>query len=152
MDDDDQAGVVLGTSGQMKTMADNTMRIFFDIEPRYAALAFQLFGMTGTPVAIARIMPEVAVQQSRQETIADSRPKGGELCKLAAQFCNSEQFRAWMRLKYDPMPVTADDAATIIKKVCGITSRAYLDHDPVAAARFHEVFRNPYRAYLGSES
>lgn len=148
MSDDDQPGVVLATTSGMKMMADGTIRISFDFEPRHGQQAFALFGSPGSQVAVARIMPEVAQRQAQQETIEREKVKGGELCKLAAMFCNEPKFRDWLRLTYDPLPQTAEDAATIIRNVCKIESRAELDHNEAAAQRFHSHFRLPYRDHL----
>jgi hypothetical protein len=148
MSDDEQTSAVLGTTTTVKTMVDGTLRISLDIEPRHAQAAFALFGAPGTPVAVARIMPEIAQQQARQEMIAQDKPKGGALCKLAGMFCGDGKFRDWLRLTYDPLPRTAEDAATIIRNVCGVGSRADLDHNEVAANIFHQRFRLPYSAWL----
>lgn len=141
-------GAVMGTTSGVKTMADDTLRISFDVEPRFAQLAFQLFGTRGTPVAIAKIVAAAALAHAQQDTIEQAKPRGGALCKLAGIFCNDEKFREWLRLTYDPLPRNAEDAATIIRKVCKIESRSELDHDQVAADQFHRHFRLPYAAWL----
>jgi len=146
--DDDQPSAILGTSSGVKTMADNTLRISFDIEPRYAQQAFAMFGIRGSPAAIARIVPEVAQAQARKQTVDDHKPVGGVLAKLAGTFCGDEDFRRWLRLTYDPLPRTADDAAQIVRQVCRVDSRAYLDHIKEAADIFHEKFRLPYSEWL----
>lgn len=144
--EDDHPAAIIGTSSGVKTMADNTLRITFDIEPRYAQQAFALFGVRGSPAAIAKIVPEAAIRDDRQ-AVADGL-KGGELAKLAGQFCDSEPFRQWLRLTYDPKPRNSAEAAQIIRGVCGVDSRAHLDHVEVAAQIFHEKFRLPYNAWL----
>ena len=47
-------GAVSGSTTTIKTMADGTLRVSVDIEPRHAQTAFTLFGAPGTPVALAR--------------------------------------------------------------------------------------------------
>ena len=42
-------------SVSLKTMADGTLRISFDIEPMHAQDAFKLFAAPGTPAAIAAL-------------------------------------------------------------------------------------------------
>lgn len=143
----DEGTIIQGTTAGVKTMADDTLRITFDVEPRFAQLAFAMFGTRGTPVAIARITPEAAIRQAQRETI-----KGGPLAKLAGQFCEAEPFRRWLRLTYDPLPRTSEDAATIIRNTCGITSRAELDHISEAADIFHREFRLPYNAWLQEDN
>lgn len=51
-------------------MADNTLRITFDFEPKDAAMAFSLFGARGTGAAIALLTKEVnlsGLQQAAEE-------------------------------------------------------------------------------------
>lgn len=144
---DEEPSAIMGTSCGVKTMADNTLRVSFDIEPRFAQIAFAMFGTRGTPVALARLLPQAALEQSRQETIAQNNPKGGVLTKLAGMFCNDPKFREWLRIQYDPLPQTAEDAAEIIRRTCRIESRSMLDHEPAAANLFHHHFRLPYSAW-----
>jgi hypothetical protein len=64
--------------------------------------------------------------------------KGRELARLAGQLCQQERFQEACGTK-DP-----DEAADFIRRICGVESRAELDHDPVAAAKFHAQVRIPY--------
>lgn len=146
MTDNEQPSAIIGVTKTCRTYTDGSLVIQIEVEPRHAQAAFALFGAPGTPVAVARIYPEVAQQQARKE--AAEQLKGGVLAKLAGMFCDAEPFRAWLRMTYDPLPRSADDAATILRNVCGITSRAELDHDAMAAHKFHTEFRLPYNAWL----
>ena len=56
---------VLGASSTIRTLVDGSLKISIDIEPRHAQAAFALFGAPGTPVALARITNEAAVEQDR---------------------------------------------------------------------------------------
>lgn len=71
MADNETPAVVSGSTAAVKTMADNTLRITIDIEPRHAQAAFAMFGMRGTPVAVARLTPEAAVEQTRKDDAPD---------------------------------------------------------------------------------
>lgn len=51
---------IMGASTTVRTMADGSLRLAIDIEPRHAQQAFALFGSPGTPVALARITNEAA--------------------------------------------------------------------------------------------
>lgn len=68
----DQPSVVAGSTTTVKTLADGTLRISVDIEPRHAQAAFTMFGSPGTPVAVARLVPEAAQKAAQQE----NAPKG----------------------------------------------------------------------------
>ena len=61
--------------------------------------------------------------------------KGGALARLAGMWANEPTFLAWMRSTNQPAN-TAHDAAEFIRARCCIESRAQLDHDPEARARF----------------
>lgn len=74
------------------------------------------------------------------------RPKGGALAKLAGLWANEPAFVDWMRATGQPAN-TPDDAAEFIRARCGVDSRAYLDHDPRAKARFDRYIRGPYSKY-----
>lgn len=90
------------------------------------------------------------------------KPKGGALSQLAAQWCREERFRRWMRTAFagyngiiwGNTPVdgcTEGDAAVVLRAVSGINSRAELDTDPEAKARFERLIRQPYRTWLAQQ-
>jgi len=94
------------------------------------------------------------------------KPKGGPLAKLAGMWCNDGEFLHFIRPVYDRLmggdgsgygDVTPDDdfggmlekyCAHCIKVMCEIDSRAELDHNPVAAEKFHSLIRGPYQKHL----
>lgn len=79
MSDDNKPAAIMATTGQVKTMADGTLRITVEVPPGVdAKTAFSLFGFPGTPIALARIAPEVVMQQQRSETIAAGKGPHGQ--------------------------------------------------------------------------
>ncbi|MDQ2150078.1 hypothetical protein RBI22_15270 [Alcaligenaceae bacterium C4P045] len=64
--------------------------------------------------------------------------KGGKLARLAGQLCRKPDFLAFCRAN------SSDDAAEFIRRTCDIESRAELDHNPKAAALFHQHVRQPF--------
>lgn len=70
--------------------------------------------------------------------------KGGELAKLAGQFCNNPDFWKFLHAKHGWACSMAEDAAKLIRQRCHINSRSELDHKPEAASIFHEQFREPF--------
>lgn len=74
---------------------------------------------SGVPVALARIT-----------TNARAERKGGKLAQRAGILCNERSFQMFMEAH------DADEAAEAVRKLCGIGSRADLDHDENAATRF----------------
>jgi hypothetical protein len=130
--------IIASTVG-VKTMADDTLRLTIDIDPRYAGEAFALFGKRGSACAIARLTNEAAVEDMR----ADPKPveeklKGGALARLAGQLCQLSDFLEWYGCD------SAEEAAAHIRFACGIESRAELDHNKDAAQIFHEAIRLPF--------
>lgn len=86
------------------------------------------------------------------------QPKGAALCKLAALWAQTPAFQAWCE-EHHPVawadalerimePSEEELAAEVIRIVCDIGSRAELDHNPRAAAAFHEKIRQPFARTL----
>lgn len=72
--------------------------------------------------------------------------KGGALARLAGMWSSEPAFLEWLSVINEPAR-SADDAAAFIRRKCGIESRAQLDHDPQAKARFDRYVRGPYAKY-----
>lgn len=73
------------------------------------------------------------------------RPKGGELAKLAGCLCDDPDFLFWADVG------NSEAAAQWIRNLCGVSSRAMLDHDLRAAAIFHQEIRKPFREWAESQ-
>ena len=106
----------------------------------------------------------------------DERPvppeprKGGELAKLAGKWCRLPEFVEFIRPIYDramggdgtrwgdvrPGEDFGGDMAAYARHcllmLCGINSRAELDHDAEAAGRFHRLIRLPFAERLRAEA
>jgi hypothetical protein len=77
------------------------------------------------------------------------RRQGGPLAKLSGQWCNDPQFRKFLIERGSLMACKdSEQAASLIRHDCGITSRAQLDTDNIAAQLFHKHFREPYMQWL----
>lgn len=137
-------GAIIASTVGVKTMADDTLRLTIDIDPRYAGEAFALFGKRGSACAIARLTNESAVEEMRKadhiedQLVMVEKPKGGALARLAGQLCQQDTFQEWM------CATNADGAAKSIREICGISSRAELDNNEAAANIFHQAIRLPY--------
>lgn len=139
------------SSVSLKTMSDGTLRISFDIEPRHAQDAFRLFAAPGTPAAIAALQVGYAAApniKSYPEKDISEKPKGGPLAKLAGMWCNDPDFWAWLETDPDNACHSAHGAAACLYAICEIESRAELDHDPVAAEKFHRLIRGPFMKHM----
>jgi len=76
------------------------------------------------------------------------RPKGGEWAKLAGMWCADPDFQMWAGTTYIGRHAGLDEATKIVREKCGIESRAELDHDPEALARFNEHIRYPFMKWM----
>ena len=122
-------------SVSMKTMADGTLRISFDVEPKDAQAAFALFSAPGTPAAIAAL-------KTGYQAAANVKPKGGPLSIEAAAMCRNPEFLKWGG--YDD----ETNAAWCMRQDLGIDSRAEIDSDPNVAEHFLHLFRGPFMKYM----
>lgn len=139
--------VIAASTSRCKTLADGTLQLVINIEPKHAISAFTLFGSPGSACAIARLTNESAVEEMLsqdhiEEPLEMVEKKGGELAKLAGILCNSPDFINWLGCD------TADEARAQICTDCEIDSRRELDHDSIAAKRFHMQYREPFVAYM----
>ncbi len=125
------------------TLADGTLRLIIDIEPRHAQDAFALFHVPGTPMALARLTNEAATTQpeTRKE---EPKEKAGPLCILACNFCQDRKFWQWLDYELSHACVNELDAKRILCEICAIESRKDLDKNSAAAATFHDVIRKPF--------
>lgn len=147
--------VIEATSVAVRTMADGTLRLSVDIDPSHSQAAFALFGMPGSPMALAALTQQAAQESAQKSAIAHAQkpfvPKGGNLSKDAAMICNDEMFREWVSVcDGSPVIATSERAAEFMRENCCILSRAELDNDPEAADRF-KLLMKQYREWLKGE-
>lgn len=147
------------TSG-VRGMADGTLRISIDFEPRNAKAAYALFGMPGTSIAVTGLKDGHAAVSNPLESEGiktEEKPKGGALAKLAGQWCADPVFWEWLvftgQIICDRIDsVDREDAISCVRMRCDVASRAELDHNPAAADKFHRLIREPYMQYLKERS
>lgn len=129
------------SSVAVKTMADNTLRITFDVEPKDAKAAFALFGERGTPAALAALKVGTELPAEDEPEPIIETVKGGPLARWAAMRGHDPRFQEWLEA-YSPEFVEMR-----IKHICGITSRAQLDQPGEAQDIFNAQIRQPWIAY-----
>jgi hypothetical protein len=105
---------------------------------------------------------EQPVQQPKAPAAqSEEQPKGGELSRLAAMWCQREDFQNWCAEHFpyawqlamstkslNPERKPWEAARLVILDHCGVDSRSKLDHDERAAQQFHEAFRIPFSDHL----
>lgn len=148
------------TSGTYRSRVDGTLVLSVEIDPRFRNDALKLFGMPGTPMALAALLPDHLAQKQSEPVKA----KSGPLLVLACQFCKEPNFYAWVRPVYDRRmdgdgsgfgDVTPDELGGIeaycrhcILAMCFVESRKDLDHDSAAAEVFHREIRIPFMEWV----
>lgn len=148
--------VISASSAGVKDMADGSLRITFEFEPRHAADAFALFGPRGRSVAIAALADGHArASDTSPEPVAETpkqEHKGGEWAKLAGMWCNDADFWAFANATTHGGVLWHIDSAQSAKEfmceMSEIDSRVQLDNDPAALKRFNEWIRFPFMKYM----
>jgi hypothetical protein len=86
------------------------------------------------PVAIARLDP----------TAKAEKPKGGKLAQRAGIVCSDAGFAQFLSEFYG---YRKDRVVEGLREMCGVRSRADLDHNPQAALKFNNLMAE-YNAWL----
>lgn len=70
-----------GFSAGVKDMADGSLRITIEFDPRFAKDAFSLFGSRGTPIAVAALTSGASVAASQSEVVAEPKKEPNQLAR-----------------------------------------------------------------------
>jgi hypothetical protein len=88
-------------------------------------------------------------QPLQREEVKEEKLKGGELARMAGVFCNDPDFWQFIKVPASASGYEKDWCRNFICAKCDIDSRTKLDHDPIAANKFHELFRKPFNEWRG---
>lgn len=104
------------------------------------------------------MMTSQITRTSSGNVVASRNPadglKGGELARTAGTMCAMSAFQQYAVEEYGPAEdgVSATEhAASFVRAICNITSRAQLDHDSNAAYLFHQRVRKPFLNWRASK-
>ena len=133
--------VIEASSGTYRSRVDGTIVLSVEIEPRFRAEALALFGMPGTPVALAALKAGHASKSDKEV---------GYWCLRAVQRCKEPEFWEWIKFASlnGKAPKSEEDAAKVVREVCGVKSRNELDDDFKARQLFQTKMDFPYMAWL----
>jgi len=86
-------------------------------------------------------------------TPSAGKTKGGALARLAGLWCQDERFRRFLVSKYYAAgtSLSAEQAADLLRKLCGVGSRAEIDTNQTARKAFLQI-RSWYMAWSGENS
>jgi hypothetical protein len=150
---------ILATSGAIRSLVDGTLRLTVDIEPKDAQEAFALFGRPGSPVALARISNEAAVEHDRksqaQPPAEPLERKPLSLASKVAITCAEKSFWAFLKadrkpgwneayghlLATDPVARFDDSeiAAVLVRRICQVKSRSEITPGSAAERRWSDL-------------
>lgn len=133
--------VIEASSGTYRSRVDGTIVLSVEIEPRFRAEALALFGMPGTPMALAGLKTQKADAPKR--TV-------GPYCWQAIDLCRAPMFWKWIGIaSMGQKEATSEaEAAAVIRRVCKVESRNEFDTNDDALARFRKMVQDPYRKWL----
>jgi hypothetical protein len=155
--------MILGVYSDLKIIKTRSVvQIVVEVPLERGKEVTDLFGLpqpnAEIPVVVARMDPAKIEAPSNVVQIEDHRPiedfdeEPGKpprpLSQIAGMFCNSAVFQKFIQEEsegWDHRP-TSDEAAEWLRSVCGIKSRAELNTNTDAAARFHKI-RVQYHAW-----
>jgi hypothetical protein len=134
------------TSGTYRSRVDGTVVLSVEIEPRYRAEALALFGMPGTPMALAAL---------RVGRVVETKAEGGvgHYCFKAVSMCRDPQFWRWISSAslQGKTPKSEAEAAAVVREACKVESRNEFDTDADARLRFRTLFEAPYTKWLQTQ-
>lgn len=131
--------IIEAATGTYRSRVDGTIVLSIEIEPRFRADALALFGMPGTPIALAALQTGYAAAGG---ALQPPKPKTGPLCLLAVQWCKDPEFQIWADVQDE------ESAKQFILTTCGVDTRKDLDTNSHAAADFDDYIRKPYMVHL----
>ena len=92
-----------------------------------------------------RLMAALVEIGDDEQPVKQEKPKGGPLSKSAAQMCENQEFMKFWHSQFAGVWLNTEPESEYVarglRNLCGIKSRAELDHKPEAAKRFHELMR-----------
>lgn len=133
----------------MKEMADGTIRVQIDIDPRCRSDFLTLFPNIDMPVAIAPLVPDFERGMVEEKPESEHKERASGLWMLAVQWCKESEFWKWLEETEAGYLVRCEDDATVaLKEICGIDSRRELNTDKAAIAAFNQCIRGPYMAWM----
>lgn len=138
-------------------------KVTFFLQDSDALEPFRNMTVAKGKIAGQRLMMVLVQVGDDEQPVPVQKPgKGPGLTRLAAMWCDQEQFQAWAKKTFPNAWATAEAttmfgkpaeiAAEVVRAICAVKSRAELDTNQAAQRIFHERIRLPYSATLQPEA
>ena len=148
------AAVIAGTFADLKTVKTRgVVQLVVEVPIERAASVVEAFGFPQPgeeiPVAVARLVaspgPRAAAEPS--QPAADKRKWDGmPMSQRAALLCQDDLFASYLAdRRPDDWDAAGCQATPTLRRICGVRSRADLNTDQAAAARFERLCRDFWR-------
>ena len=129
-----------------RVLADGTVRVTVDIEPKDRIEAMTLFGAPGQPLALAAL-------QVGHAAVKDEPIKVGPLCREAVELCKLPAFQEWIALLTNDNTseggyMSEDRAKKSLCLYLQIDSRKELDRDDFVRDEFTQRIRMPFMKHM----
>ena len=133
---------IVGLSKQRRKDGD-WIEVKFHIHPDDHPAALFILPLGTHCMLSVKGTPEETGSEQRSEPAKPERPKGGPLSQEAGRLCANDAFQIWYlaSVLYDDRTPDQRSArcAEELRRECGVSSRAQLDHDAMAAKTFRGI-------------
>lgn len=134
----------------LRVLADGTVRLTIDVEPKDRVAAMQLFGAPGQPVGLAALQVGHAAASDKPAT--STYRDLGPICREAIDLCRNERFQAFATTnrgkRLDVIGDVESFCKDFITNTCMVESRQELDTADGARELFIAHVRKPFHAWL----
>jgi hypothetical protein len=145
-----------GAAMSLRTMADGTVRVTIDFDPKDRKAVMEMLGSPGQPCAVVAL--EHGHAAAGNKAPAATYRDFGPICREAIELCGNEAFHRYVgRLKPALLePGTsavflAEQCKAFITMTCNVDSRKELDSAPGARDLFIEHVRKPFHRWLDNQ-
>lgn len=141
---------ISGAAMTLRTLADGSVRLTVDFEPKDRKAVMELFGSPGQPVGVAALQAGHAAVREPAPPASTFRDLG-PICREAIDLCGNDKFLEYIGRPAMGKPAwkpTPDAAKGYILSQCGVESRKDLDAAEGARELFIEHVRKPFHAWL----
>ncbi len=132
--------VIEASSGTYRSRVDGTIVLSVEIEPRFRSAALALFGMPGTPMALAALKAPKAEENTHKP-----------IARWLAIRCDDERFREWAAA-HGAASSTKADVELWCRNECDVVSRGLIDGNHEAEELFKTQIQGPWREFNMEQS